>query len=53
VCPPTRRSYEHGIDMSLRLPIEIEQPLASLAFGVHCSVFKKRIPDGRAMDRSR
>jgi hypothetical protein len=37
--------------MSHRLPIEIEQPLASLAFGVHCSVFKKRISDERVHDR--
>jgi hypothetical protein len=37
--------------MSQGLPIEIEQPLASLAFGVHCSVFKKRISDERVHDR--
>ena len=38
--------YEHGIDMSLR-PRKTGSA-ASLAFGVHCSVFKKRFPDRRA-----
>ena len=36
---------EHGIDMSLR-PRDSGSS-ASLAFGVHCSVFKKRFPDRR------
>jgi len=36
---------EHGIDMSLR---NENVSAASLAFGVHCSVFKKRFPDRRA-----
>jgi len=36
---------EHGIDMSLRFPAN-GISAASLAFGVHCSVFKKRFPDG-------
>jgi hypothetical protein len=36
---------EHGIDMSLR-PRKTGSA-ASLAFGVHCSVFKKRFPDRR------
>ena len=36
---------EHGIDMSLR-PRD-SGSAASLAFGVHCSVFKKRFPDRR------
>ena len=42
--------YEHGIDMSLR-PRKTGSA-ASLAFGVHCSVFKKRFPDRRAEQRS-
>ena len=34
---------QHGIDMSLRDRRTVRT--ASLAFGVHCSVFKKRVPD--------
>ena len=51
MCPPTRRSCEHGIDMSLRMPDRDRTSAASLAFGVHCSVFKKRVSDGRARGR--
>jgi hypothetical protein len=32
--------------MSLRLPDRDRTSAASLAFGVHCSVFKKRFSDG-------
>ena len=34
--------------MAAGRPIEIGQPLPSLALGFHCSVFKKRLSDERA-----
>jgi hypothetical protein len=51
VAPAGPKVDQRGIDMSLRTPRSLiddqdQEPAASLAFGVHCSVFKKRVPDG-------